>query len=84
MALTDEQHAEGMRQWVGKVFVEGGETATMTTEQIKAAFAAIDAWVDDNQASFNTALPEPFKGAATAEQKAVLLCFVVMKQVGII
>lgn len=84
MPLTDEELTEGMRHWVRKIFVEMGGTATMTTVDIKVAFAAVDAWVDDNQISYNSALPEPFKSTATAEQKAMLLCFVVMKQTGII
>lgn len=84
MALTNEQRTDGMRRWVSKVFVEGEVTATMDTEAIKDAFAIVDQWVDDNQASFNNVLPEPFKSVATPEQKAMLLCYVVMKRVGII
>lgn len=45
------------------------------------AVTAVDTWVDTNQTSFNAALPQPFKGAATSTQKALLLCYVVMRRV---
>ena len=47
---------------------------------LRAAVNAIDQWVDDNQASFNTAIPQPARGVLTAAQKAALLMYVVTKR----
>ena len=33
-----------------------------------------DAWIDDNQVSYNSALPNPFKTQATEAQKTLLFC----------
>ena len=45
---------------------------------LRAAINAIDQWVDDNQSSFNTALPLPARTELTASQKASLLAIVVL------
>jgi hypothetical protein len=49
-----------------------------------AAINATDAWIDANAAAFNTALPQPFRGAATADQKTLLLCWVAMRRAGLL
>lgn len=51
---------------------------------LRAAVDAIDAWVDANQASFNTAIPQPARGQLTAAQKSLLLMFVVMRRQGML
>lgn len=48
--------------------------------EIRAAVDASDDWVDDNSASYNSALPLAFRSAATASQKARLLTLVVGKR----
>jgi hypothetical protein len=50
---------------------------------VLAAVNAADTWVDENQTSFNTALPAAFQSGATAEQKTLLLCAVVLMRVGV-
>jgi hypothetical protein len=42
-------------------------------EDLYAAVAAADDWVDSNAASYNSALPQPFRSTATNAQKAILL-----------
>lgn len=54
-----------------------GENIAVVKADVRAALDAVDQWVSDNQASFNTALPTAFKNNATAAQKARLLQFVV-------
>lgn len=54
-----------------------------TKPQVAAAIAAADQWCEDNQASFVAALPAGgFKAASNAQQKALLLCYVIMRRVG--
>ena len=82
--MTEQQRVENMREWVKRVFVERGATATLNTEDIKAAVDATDTWIDNNQAPFNTALPEPFKSTATSDQKTLMFVYVAMKRSGLI
>lgn len=46
-----------------------------------AAVNATDGWINDNQSSFNLALPAAFQSGATAEQKTLLLCAVALMRV---
>lgn len=48
--------------------------------ELRAAVNAADQWADDNAASFNTAIPQPARGAMTAKQKARLLVWVVERR----
>lgn len=67
--------AQAMRDWPGPM-------PAITKPDLKAAVDATDQWIDDNQASFNTALPQPFRGAATLAQKTFLFCYVAMRRAG--
>lgn len=49
---------------------------------LKAAVDAADTWCENNAAAYNTALPQPFRGAASAQQKTDLLCFVAQRRAG--
>jgi hypothetical protein len=53
-----------------------------TKADLRAAVDATDAWIESNAAAFNTALPQPFRGAATAQQKTDLLCWVAQRRAG--
>lgn len=54
----------------------------VTKPDFRAAVDAVDDWVEANAASFNTALPQPYRGAASAAQKAALLAAVALKKFG--
>jgi hypothetical protein len=56
------------------------EATPFLKDELKAAVDAVDQWVSDNQASYNAALPEPFKSAASAAQKALLMQYVVERR----
>lgn len=55
----------------------------LTKADLRAAIDATDDWVNTNAASFNTAIPQPARGALTARQKAKLLLMVVERRFGI-
>lgn len=57
-----------------------GESIAVNKTDVRAALDAVDQWVSDNAASFNTALPTAFKNNATASQKARLLQYVVAER----
>lgn len=52
----------------------------LTKADLRAAVNAADTWVSDNAAAYNTALPQPARGALTAPQKALLLQVVVERR----
>jgi hypothetical protein len=56
------------------------EPVSITKAELRAAIDAIDDWVHTNAAAFNTAIPQPARGALTAPQKARLLMLVVSKR----
>ena len=81
MALTAAQIRQAWRS-----LLDGDVTLgqAFSKDDLAAAVAAADAWADANAASYNAALPQPFKGAASAAQKALLLAYVCMKRAGVI
>lgn len=56
------------------------EAIGINKADLRAAVDAVDTWVENNQASFNSALPETARTGLTANQKAVLLMYVVNKR----
>lgn len=55
--------------------------SSITKTDLKAAVDATDTWIDNNQASFNSALPVAFRNNATTAQKTVLFCAVALMRV---
>ena len=55
----------------------------MTKAELRAAVDAIDQWVSDNKASFNSSLPSPANSVLSADHKAELLVYVVKKRWGV-
>ena len=83
MAVLDETNrarvcAQAMRETVL------GSLAGMTKADLRAAVDACDTWVDSNASSFNSALPQPARGAMTMQQKTLLLCWVAMRRAGLL
>lgn len=69
--------ATAMRQW-------GGNWTGITKPDLKAAVDATDDWIEANQASFNSALPQPFRSTATLTQKTFVFCLVAMRRAGLL
>jgi hypothetical protein len=57
-------------------------TTSFTKADLLAAVAATDDWIEANLASFNQALPQPFRAAATTEQKAEIFAYVLWRRIG--
>lgn len=95
--LTAAQVKQVGQLWATNNFVVPNTTATMTTANIEAAVTALDNAFDTtlNAAviavgggltvinGLNAIIPAPFSGA-TAQQKTMLCCWVLMKRVGLI
>lgn len=70
-----EVHAEVMRDLSRET-----EPCSCNKPNLRAALDAIDQWVSDNAAAFNSAIPLPARTQLTASQKARLLMVVVGKR----
>lgn len=55
-----------------------------TKAELRTAINECDAWIESNQASFNTALSQPFRGQATLDQKTMMFCLVAMRRAGVL
>lgn len=82
MALTPEDQDRIwrglMRHWSGE-----REPVAVAKMAIREAVTATDQWIEANQASYNAALPEPFRSGATAPQKTLLFCAVALARISI-
>ena len=56
------------------------ELLGLSKADLRAAVDATDQWIEDNQASFNNALPTAAKTALTAKQKVRLFLAVAQKR----
>lgn len=76
--LPDADRALATAQWMRDQI----EATAFTKADLRAALNAADAWVDSNASAYNTALPAAFRTTATTGQKALLLCYVVLRRSG--
>jgi hypothetical protein len=74
--LGESDRAACWKDWMARNLEACGFTKT----QLRAAVDAADDWANSNAASYNSALPLPFRTAATAAQKALLLVFVIARR----
>lgn len=51
---------------------------------LRTAANEYDGWIDSNSTSANNALSQPFKGAASVQEKTLLFCYVAMMRAGIL
>ena len=68
-------------QWMRDIS-SAQEPCAFTKDDLQAAVAAADDWVEANSISFNQALPQPFRGAATTPQKIAVLAYVLWRRIG--
>jgi len=55
----------------------------LNKSELQAAVNATDTWIDDNQASFNSALPAAAQSGLTIMQKTLLFCGVALARVNV-
>lgn len=83
MALLPE--AARARVWAHAMRAAGlGPLPGITKPDLRAAVEATDQWIEDNAASYNAALPQPFRSQASMVQKTLLFCYVAMRRAGIL
>lgn len=77
MALLNEANRVGVWETVMR---DNKEAISVVKLDLRAAVDAADQWAEDNQASFNSALPLPARTELTAKQKALLLMEVIKRR----
>lgn len=80
MAVLDETNRQ--RVWA-QMMRENRFPPGVNKADFRAALDAADNWAEANAASFNAALPQPFRGAATPAEKAMLLAIICSRRAGI-
>ena len=76
--------SDPLRVKLWRKFMESGNfPPTVLKSDLRAAINAADDWVDSNASSYNTALPQPFRGAATSAQKALILAYIALERAGV-
>lgn len=71
--------ADRIEVWA-QIMRESVSTLALAKTDLKAAVDAADTWADSNAASFNSAIPQPARGALTTKQKAALLMYVIARR----
>jgi hypothetical protein len=79
MAVLPDLDRNRIWRWVMRYSID---TLGVSKADLRAAVDATDAWIESNQTSFNTALPQPYRGAATLTHKTLLFCAVAMRRAG--
>ena len=74
MAVLSETDRQRIWRGIMRYWSQLFEGTDFSTAELRAAVDATDNWIDGNQGSFNTALPDPFKTNATQAQKTLLFC----------
>ena len=77
--LTTEDKA---KIWAGIMRLTDFGWAGIKSDLLEAVNATDD-WIDNNQGSFNSALPSAFRDNATLAQKTILFCVVAAMRVGV-
>ena len=55
---------------------------SLVKADVRAAVNAVDDFLETNATALNSALPQPFRGAASPSQKALLYAYVCMRKAG--
>ena len=89
MPMSEADRVEATRRLAKEIFPPG-ETATLDTDELKAAIDAIDDTLETVmsalnialtiEGALNAALPEPFRTTSTTAQKAATLATTVNKK----
>lgn len=83
MAVLDEGDRQNVSAQAQRRWSVEQVTCAITKAQLKAAVDATDQWIEDNQASYNTALPAAARNNLTLDQKTLLFCAVALRRAGL-
>ena len=81
MAILSTEDRERIWRGLQRYWSRSWETIALSDPDILAAVATTDTWIDDNQTSYNSALPQAARDNLTANQKTLLFCVVALMRV---
>ncbi len=81
--LSENDRREVFAKWMRKIS-NRREACDLLKADLRIAFNDIDTWVDDNSASFNSAISLPARTTLTTKQKAEILADIVLRRWGVI
>lgn len=73
MPASEQQKTDIARAFIDKSHIAKARTARCAHEDLRLAAGAAYDFVESIAVAYNLALPQPFRGTATNEQKAELL-----------
>lgn len=78
--------SDSSRRKVWRMFQARGHCpGSITKTELRAAVDALDDYLDATGAvAINSALPQPFRGAASPEQKALVLAYIALERAGVL
>lgn len=79
--LSDPDRLAVARDYMADVSRERGTFGVLTKAELRAAVNAADQWIDDNAASYNSALPLPARTVLSATQKTEIFLRVLRRRV---
>jgi hypothetical protein len=71
--LSNEQRRAVWAEWMRV----NDQPVSITKAELRAAFDALDSFLETNAAAINNAIPQPARGALTVRQKAWVLARVI-------
>ena len=83
MATLPTEDRERIARGIMRYWSRDREPVALTKDDLQSAINATDGWIDDNQASYNTALPAAAQAGLTSAQKTLLFCVVALARVSI-
>ena len=78
MAELDETARQAIWRGLMRYWSEQGELTSFTNVQLRAMVDALDTFFDANALAINATIPQPIRGAATAQQKAFTAAVVML------
>jgi hypothetical protein len=79
MAVLDAPNRRAVMAQIAAALDSDGPL-TLTKDHLAAAVAGIDDYIEANAAAMNAAIPQPARGALSADQKAVLFAYTALRR----
>lgn len=78
--LGEEDRVTVWREFMADRSLARDAFGALTKADMRAAVDALDAFLNDNAVTINSAIPQPARAALTTQQKALLLRFVIARR----
>ena len=83
MAILPDADRKRIWRGLSRYWSKKWELLNLSETDLQAAIAATDTWIENNQASYNNALPAIARTNLTLIQKTLLFCAVALMRVSV-